>query len=204
MTPSDITAADATPDRHTGATRLIHAGLAGAIIVQLASSQIMNPDGAGNTAFVVHQYAGLAAFGFVVAFWANSMLRRIGTPIGLMIPWLSGARLRALGQDIMLHLTALKRLRLPAHDEASPLASAVHGLGLLLMTAMAASGVAYYFLNTGDPDAGGAIGWIMTVHVGLANLVWIYLIGHAAMAVLAHLIGSLPLGRMWSPRRSNL
>jgi Prokaryotic cytochrome b561 len=203
MAISDITTADTPTNTHSGTTRLIHAGLAGAVIVQLASSQIMNPDGAGNTAFVVHQYAGLAAFGFVIAFWVNSMARRLGTPLGLMIPWLSGARLRALGGDVMRHLSALTRLRLPPHDGAQPLASAVHGLGLLLMTAMAASGVVYYFLNTGDPDAGGVTGLTMTVHRALATLVWIYLIGHAAMAVLAHLGGLLPLGRMWSLRRND-
>lgn len=200
MAATDIRATEAAANPHSGTTRLIHAGLAGAVIVQLASSQIMDPDGAGNAAFVVHQYAGLVAFGFVMAFWANSMARRIGTPLGLMIPWLSGARLRALGQDVRRHLASLVKLRLPPHDGASPLASAVHGLGLLLMTGMAASGVIYYFLNTGDPDAGGVIGVTMTVHLVLANLVWAYLIGHSAMAILAHLAGVLPLGRMWAWR----
>jgi hypothetical protein len=190
------------PSFHTAPTRLLHAGLAGTIIVQLASSQFMKPDGAGNTAFAVHQWAGLAATGLVAAFWANTMLRQRGTPLVQLLPWLSGSARTALWQDIASHIAALKARKMPLHGESAPFASAIHGLGLLLMTAMAGSGFVYYFINSGDPDAGGAVGLTMLVHTTLANLVWAYLIGHAGMGILAHLAGTLPLGRMWSLRRN--
>ncbi|MDN5789151.1 MAG: cytochrome b/b6 domain-containing protein [Pseudorhodobacter sp.] len=170
--------------------------------MQLASSQFMNPDGAGNTAFEVHEYAGLAAFGLVAAFWGNTMLRRRGTPLVELLPWLSGTARAALWQDIGRHIAAIKARKLPPHAASAPLASAIHGLGLLLMTAMAASGTVYYFINTGDPDAGGLVGLTMSVHKTLANLVWAYLIGHTGMGVLAHVAGTLPLGHMWSLRRN--
>lgn len=186
---------------HSAPTRVLHAGLAGAIVVQLASSQFMNPDGAGNTAFQVHQWAGLTAFGLVVAFWANTTLRQRGTPLVQLLPWASGPARAALWQDIAGHISALKNLKMPLHGENAPLASAIHGLGLLLMTAMAGSGFIYYFINSGDPDAGGLVGFTMLVHTTFANLVWAYLIGHAGMGILAHLAGTLPLGRMWSLRR---
>jgi hypothetical protein len=182
-------------------TRMLHAGLAGAIMLQLGSSQIMNPDGAGNAAFRLHEYSGLAAFGLISGFWAVGAMRRRGTPLGRLLPWFSTFRRRDLWQDLRLHLTELRRLRLPRHEASSPFAAAIHGLGLLLMTAMAVSGTVYYFVNSGDPDAGGLVGLTMTVHRTLANLVWAYLIGHAGMAVLAHWAGTVPLGRMWSFRR---
>ena len=189
-------------NRHTLPTRLVHAGLAIAIVLQLASSQIMNPDGAGNAAFGLHEYSGLAAFALVLAFWFLTLVRRRGTPLADLFPWFSGSRIAAVWSDAKAHLSTLTHLRLPAHGEDSPLASAIHGLGLLLMTAMAFSGAVYYVINTGDPDAGGLVGVTMTVHRTLANLVWAYLIGHAGAALLAHYAGTLPIFRMWSFRRN--
>jgi hypothetical protein len=190
------------PSPHSIPTRVLHAGLAGVIVVQLASSQFMDPDGAGNTAFVVHQWSGLVASGLVAAFWANTMLRQRGTPLAQMLPWFSSAARAAVRQDITSHIAALKARKMPAHGNTAPLASAIHGLGLLLMTTMAVSGFVYYFIKTGDPDAGGLVGATMLVHTTFANLVWAYLIGHAGMGVLAHFAGTLPLGNMWPLRRN--
>lgn len=78
----------------------------------------------------------------------------------------------------------------------------MHGLGLLLMTAMATTGTLYYFVNTGDPDAGGLMGILMYVHKTLANIVWAYLIGHAGLAVIHHFTDNLRLSEMWSFRKN--
>ncbi len=43
-----------------------------------------------------------------------------------------------------------------------------------------------------------ASGWIMFVHRPLANLVRVYRIGQAAMAVLAHLLTGFDIHEMWS------
>lgn len=189
--------------RHVLATRLLHAGLATAIVIQLASSQFMNPDDGGNTAFSVHQYAGLAAFALVFGFWVASALRKRGTPLHDLFPWTDSTRRAAVWADIKTHIAALKARTLPTHDDHSALASAIHGLGLLLMTAMAASGTLYYFVNAGDPDAGGLVGLAMFVHLNLAFLVWVYLIGHAALAVLNHFAGTMSLRTMWSFKGSD-
>lgn len=187
------------PSRHAIATRLLHGGLAIAIITQLASSQFMNPDHGGNAAFEVHEYAGLAAFALVFGFWLFSIARKRGTPLAELFPWTSQKRLAALWQNICEHLGAFINYKLPLHDgSSSPFASAIHGLGLLLMTAMAASGTLYYFVNSGDPDAGGLVGAAMLVHKNLANLVWAYLIGHAGFAVVNHFGRAMSLRTMWS------
>lgn len=187
-----------TLSRHAKPTRLLHAGLALAIITQLASSQFMDPDEGGDWIFKVHQYAGLAAFALVVLLWAYTLMRQRGTPLGELLPWASARRRAAFMADLKAHLRAFSRLKLPAHSESSAFAGAVHGLGLLLMTAMAASGTLYYFVSTGDPDAGGLVGVAMQVHTTLANLVWAYLIGHAGFGVINHLGKSMSLRTMWS------
>jgi cytochrome b561 len=198
-----LSTAMAEPSRHTIGTRLLHAGLAIAIIVQLGSSQFMNPDDGGNSAFSVHQYSGLAAFALVLGFWVATVLRKRGTALHDLFPWTNATRRAAVWADIMTHIAALKARSLPTHDDHSALASAIHGLGLLLMTAMAASGTLYYFVNAGDPDAGGLVGLAMFVHTTLANLVWAYLIGHAGLAVLNHFAGTLSLRTMWSLKGSD-
>ena len=189
---------------HTRATRLVHTGLAIAVITQLLTSLIFvapAPDATGNVWFEVHQYSGLAALGFVFLFWLVMSARRAGTNGGLLFPWLSRSRLNALWTDIGNHGTAMRQRRLPAYEVHSPLASAVHGLGLLLVTAMASTGALYYFINTGNPDAGGVIGVTMIVHKNLGGVVWAYLIGHAGLAVIHHFTRNMSLSSMWSLRK---
>ncbi len=99
------------------------------------------------------------------------------------------------------HLRTVVRGRLPAYEETSPLASAVHGLGLLLMTTMAVSGGVYaaqVWAGLQSPEPDGSLA--MTVHFALANLVWVYLIAHAGLATIHHFGKSAPLGKMWRLR----
>ena len=121
------------------------------------------------------------------------------TDLGALIPWFSGRRLAALGRDIKVHAGAALKLRLPEHDPEAALPSAIHGLGLLLISAMAATGAVYFVevalgLHSAEPDGMLA----MTVHLALANLVWAYLIAHAGLALLHHLLRSMRMSTMWS------
>lgn len=196
-------AEDTLPNvRHSRATRLFHAGLALAIVAQLFTSLVMHgPDEvqAGDILFQIHRYSGLAATFLAFGLWATILLRSRGTEIGALIPWFSVQRLAALWRDSVVHALAASKLRLPAHDPEAALPSAVHGFGLLLISAMALSGALYFLqvalgLHSAEPD--GMIA--MTVHLALANLVWAYLIAHAGLAVLHHLLKSMPLATMWS------
>lgn len=192
-----------TPAKHGFITRLAHIGLALAIVTQLGTSLVMQAPEHGhsnNVAFAVHETSGLAALGFAFLFWAAMVARRTGTSLGALFPWGSQMRRAALWSDSRAHLTALARLRLPDFNATSPVASAVHGLGLLLMSAMALSGTVYYVFRTGDSDAGWTVGAAMAVHRLFANLVWAYLIGHAGLALLHHLTHQLDLREMWSLR----
>ncbi|GIX15262.1 MAG: hypothetical protein KatS3mg118_3221 [Paracoccaceae bacterium] len=191
----------ALPHRHALTTRLLHMGVALAVIWQLGVSLIMQgPRGpqAGDLFFATHSYVGLAAMAVIVLFWANLALRRVGTAHGALFPWFSAERRAALWADTRAHLAALTRLRLPHYDENAPLASAVHGLGLLLMTLMAATGTLWWFAA---PSA--AAGAFEIVHKLFANLAWAYLIGHAGLAVIHHLRGEASLSEMWSLRGRN-
>ena len=191
------------PVKHGFPTRFAHIGLALAILTQLGTSLVMHGPGqdhSGNVAFEVHETSGLVALGFAFLFWIVLVARRAGTAPGALFPWTSKQRRAALWEDSRAHLTALTKLRLPDFSAVSPFASAVHGLGLLLMSAMALSGAIYFLFNTGGADAGAAVRAAMGVHLLLANLVWAYLLGHAGLALLHHFTHRMDLREMWSLR----
>jgi len=196
---SSLTAAS---PQHSRATRFVHAGLAGSILVQLGTSLVMQGPRhgqAGDALFQLHQYAGFAALGFALAFWLVAILRHRGTDLAVLVPWFSPRRIRAVLADLFDHLRAALAWQLPAVEESGPLASAVHGLGLILVTVVAASGAVYgveVWTGLIGPEPRGVPA--MTVHLLFANLTWVYLIGHASLAMLHHLAQSVPLTRMWS------
>lgn len=147
----------------------------------------------GDVFFTTHGYVGLAAMAVIVLFWVNLTVRRVGTAHGALFPWFSAERRAALWADTRAHLAALTRLRLPHYDENAPLASAVHGLGLGLMTLMAGTGTLWWFTA---PSAVAET--FETIHKLFANLAWAYLIGYAGLAVIHHLRGEAALSEMWS------
>lgn len=179
--------------RHTLPTRLIHAGLALSIITQLSTSLVMRaPHGTspGDLLFEVHEFSGYAALGFAALFWLVLVLRSKGTSFGSLIPWFSAERRAAVISDTKAHLASARHLTFPDTDDHRPMASAIHGLGLLLMTLMAMTGTASVLLP-------GVREQVLGVHVLFANVVWAYLIGHAGLALLAHWTRHLDLREMW-------
>lgn len=188
------------PRIHSRLTQALHAATALAIVWQLGLSLIMvPPDDAPvlGAPMILHEYGGAITLGILALFWLNAVTRRTGTPLGALLPWGSPARMVALWADLRAHLGALSHLRAPEHPAETPLASAVHGAGLLLMTAMAASGLLWWQ----GPASLSEIA--IEMHVLCGNLVWAYLIGHALMGLFNHVSKDRSLGQMWSfgPRK---
>lgn len=193
-----------TQSRHTFATRLAHAGLALAVILQLATSlfmQVPRGDRPADFAFELHQVFGVTALVFALAFWITITFRLIGTDAGALFPWASATRLSALKQDLARSWAAIRSRRLPPYDPMAPLAAAIHGLGLLLTSYMALSGTMYLIAPQVGYEGSGLLHLIMDVHGAFGNIVWAYLIGHAGMAALHHVTDHLDVREMWSLAR---
>lgn len=160
--------------------------LATTIIVQLLTSQFMTYSKIGRPGdwlFEIHQYSGLLALSLSLFFLLILLFRRRDTPLSLMFPWLSTGRRQALSQDLKGQLQTLKSMRLPYYHAENPLASAVHGLGLLLIALMATTGGIYFLaLDLGLSDSTWA-GLDKDLHESLGGLVWAYLIGHSGIAM---------------------
>lgn len=192
------------PTNHAFATRMVHGLLVLAVLVQLLTSQFMRPprgDNPGTFSFSIHEFSGLASMVVVLVFWALVMVRLRGTPAGLMVPWFLADRRAAFIADLKAHFVALTKLRLPEYRPDAPLAAGIHGLGLLLMTAMAGTGSIYFIGVQIGVQGGTVVKLAKELHEIMANLVWVYLIGHAGLAALHHFLGDADMREMWSANR---
>lgn len=122
-----------------------------------------------------------------------TLLRRGETAIGALLPWFSAHRRQALWLDLHAHWVELQQLRLKHAESESALASAAHGLGLLAVSAMAATGTAMAL-------SGVASGVLLASHKAIATPVWIYVLAHAGMALLHQSLGHDVLRRMFQPQ----
>lgn len=187
----------------TLSTRLIHLVLASTIMVQLITSLWMaKPKNGreGNWLFEVHEYSGLLALGSAFAFWLMILYRRKGTPFGLLFPWLLAQRRQDLWSDLKAHWHHILKRRLPDYSAESPLASAIHGLGLLLMTLMSMTGGLYYIaLNLAMTKRVWAE-LVIETHEIFSTFVWVYLISHSVLGVFHHYLHNKSLADMWSIR----
>ncbi|MGA7801942.1 MAG: cytochrome b/b6 domain-containing protein [Gammaproteobacteria bacterium] len=182
-------------------TRFLHFGLALTVTFQLAISLVMQarahqgvPPGAfAHGAFEAHRFVGLAAVAIVVLHWLWSLRPHMDGGIGHLFPWAGADRAR-----VMTDVRGLLRGRVPDSGPRGGLAGAIHGLGLLAVTAMAVSGTVLF---VAFPEAGpvpAAAHNAAEVHSAIANLVWAYWFGHVGMALLHHLTGHDTLRRIFS------
>lgn len=179
--------------RRTLPTKLLHSGLLLAVLWQLlASGLVERPRAAqpGNVFYEIHQIVGLVTLALVLLFWIWSAVRRRETPFASLFPWLSMLRLKAVGADVKAHWAQLRHLRLPPSGVETPLASAVHGLGLL--TALAMAGTGAWLFTQSVPG-----GLVLEIHKAVSNLMWAYLVGHAGLALLHQATGHPVLQRMF-------
>ena len=181
-------------------TRALHFAALLTVVEQLLTSLIMErplPGEVPDWPFALHQQAGLAGLGVLSLFWLWTLIRdERETPLERLFPWFSRDALAALVGDARAIVRAVLRGKTPPlHLDA--LASAVHGLGLLLATFLAMSGAAWFALFTGTPYGRMAL----AAHSLAGNVMWVYLIAHA-LATLAHEArGDRILARMFWIRR---
>lgn len=177
-------------------TKIVHGLLLIAVVHQLAVSLLMEGPRPGRPAdvfFTLHEYGGYSAFVVLSIFWLWSVVRRGETQLGALFPWFSSDRVKAVAADLRLHAIEFRRKRLPAADDR-PLASAIHGLGLMTVTLMAITGI----LPATGLVSTAAAQWLISTHKLFANLMWAYLIAHAGLAMVHELVGERVLPKMFS------
>lgn len=174
-------------------TRWLHAGLALGITLQLALSLAMEPPepdkpataGIAAATFEVHENVGMAVLAILVLHWLWQLTGHTLHGLGHLFPWFSASGRAA----VMADAKRLAASRLRDVPEVSPLAGAVHGLGILVATAMAISGAVLFFGMAENGSMPGPVHAVEEFHGFMATFMWAYLIGHVAMGALHRKLG---------------
>lgn len=117
---------------------------------------------------------------------------------GHLFPWFSGSRLRELLSNLK-EVPGWFRGKLPAQQEETvPLAGAVHGLGILAVSAMAASGSVIFFAMGAQGSTGSLAEGAMTTHALMGKLIWVYFCGHVGISLLHQLHGDRLITSMFN------
>ena len=182
--------------RRDNVTKLLHALIALGISANLIISLFMVPAELGvkgDVPYLVHQWAGLSLFATVMVYWLWKLAGNLPQGWPYFFPWFSKATYPA----IWLELRVLLRLQLREVPESGVLSGAIHGLGLLTASVMAASGTVQflllqrYFANSSVFDLSKA------THEFFATFMWIYLIGHVLMAAMHQTLGHKSISTMF-------
>ena len=193
---------------HSLTSRLLHLGMAAGVTLQLLFSLGMQRPRPGalrstleSLTFTLHEVVGLLTLVLILGWLLWLYLRRNEPSLSDLFPWTGHAGRHALLLALRITLRLARRGRLAADEEIQPLVRTVHGLGLLCIAFMAFSGALVWL----GMDANGEMPeWtrlILDFHQFTANLVWLFIAGHAGMALLHQLRGDETLARMFSLRK---
>lgn len=172
-------------------TRILHVALALSISLDLLSSLGMEDatrSRLGAVLYETHEVLGLGVLGILIAHWLWQLTGHVRDGLGALFPWFSTTRLKQLKQATM----AVLRGDLWT-ERSRPLASAIHGLGLLVATGLAVSG-AILFVNS--------VELAEEIHEVLGTLMWVYLVGHVGLAVLHEWRDHMTIRRMFNLRQA--
>jgi cytochrome b561 len=180
--------------RYDRPTRLLHAAIALGVTAQLGLSLVMNaPDdqdevlanGLPLALFKAHEFIGMTLLVILLLHWLWSLSGHVKGGIGHLFPWFSGERMGRVAAEVK----DILKFKLQDPEANNEFAGAIHGLGLLAATIMAASGAVLFFSlsDSGHMTAPGKT--FHAIHGFSANLMWAYLIGHLAIAVMHKRLG---------------
>ena len=180
--------------RYDRMTRWLHASIALGVIAQLGLSLLMEaPDdqeeelvtGFPLQLFEAHEYIGIALLAILVLHWLWSLSGHVQGGAGHLFPWFSRERMGKVIADVR----EIAKFNFPDPEVRNDLAGAVHGLGLLVATAMAATGLVIFF-NLSETGHITELGKTFhEIHETLAPLMWAYLFGHVFVAVIHKRLG---------------
>ena len=189
-------------------TRWLHAGIALGASIQLCASLFMDvPSPAqpfvepGYHFFLVHRWSGICLVTVVILHWLWGLSGHVMAGWGHLFPWFSKSRLKGLVSDVKDMPKWFQGNLPPQKEETIPLAGAIHGLGLLVISAMAASGATIFFgmgpRGAMDPFVAG----VREGHMLMGNILWVYFFGHVGISVLHQLRGDRLITSMFNLAR---
>jgi cytochrome b561 len=167
-------------------TRVLHALVAAAVVHQLATSLFFDPRqySFGITLRWTHDRVGLATGALLSLFWLWVLIRNAQPRLAGLFPWFAPRRLKRVGADARDLVHSIWKMKVSPEGRHPDLSAAIQGAGLVIASILALSGAYIFFFGrpTLVPPLG--IRRALTVHLAMADLMWIFIIGHGTMAVL--------------------
>lgn len=164
-------------------TRWLHVGIAFGVSAQLMLSLMMDTPrlgvpavGMGDLFFLAHRFAGLGLLLLLSVHWLWQFSGRASNGMKVLFPWLFQRSLSVPPNEANSSIRTIKSLRV--------VAGAVQGLGLLLATLMAITGLILFFGLTGDGGMSAFASAARDVHGFTAIFLWVYLAIHLALSLL--------------------
>lgn len=170
-------------------TRWLHAGIGLTVVIQLITSQIMGPAGKGQIYFEIHRVSGISAAALVMLHWLWSLNGHVAGGWGHFFPWFSKTRRRRLIKGLGALPKWLLGKPVDDHNDLPHLAGAVHGLGLMAVSAMAFTGAILFFGLHPNGSGNAFVDSVKNIHMFMANFIWAYFIGHVVMAIIHQMRG---------------
>jgi len=165
-------------------TYWLHIGLAFTVSAQLMLSLMMDAPrpgvptgGMGDFFFQFHRMGGLAVLILLIAHWLWQISGRASNGMRSLYPWLFRRRQPSSAHHSMS--SGRKRLIF--------LAGTLQGLGLLVATVMAVTGLMLFFGMAGDGSMSAALTAGRETHAIAGIFLWIYFGLHLLISILMHI-----------------
>lgn len=142
--------------------------------------------------FEAHELLGLTIAALIVLRLALAFSDIPGANWRNLFPWLTGDGRRQLGQEIRAQSAGWKQGKLAAPEDGESVARTVHGLMLLTVLGMAASGVALFFGWNEHGSQTEMVHMVGEAHEVMAGLVEALIALHV-LAVILHVRGGHPI-----------
>ncbi len=167
-------------------TRLIHAALVVTVLAELSTGLVVSQATRPQWLFV-HSILGIVTTLVIILDWMWMWARQ---DLPVYFPWNRGGMRLVVGETFDVF-----QGRLPGSGNVMGLSSFVHGIGLLAVTGMAATGIVMYWVIPGGyglslhSTAYAFFTVLATSHLWLSYVVWAYLTGHVFFAALQQVLG---------------
>jgi len=187
--------------------RILHFTIVLSVLLQLLGETLIglpepnHPRHGMDTLIVgIHETIGIIALILVCTYLAMVVDEAAGR--NRLFPWLSASGRSGLWSEIGRDMPDWLRGKLPPPEENHTIAGTIHGLGISLALLMGLTGM-MIFLGTGPhgempPD----IKAIWQYHSIMGTMMWVFVAGHAGMAIVHEIKGHKVLREMFKLGKS--
>jgi len=191
--------------RFTRAIQSIHLAIVCLVSFQLFFEQMMElpkPDKPIDDIqalfLLLHEWNGFIVLGLAVLF----LMLRSGQSqtTHSLFPWLSVSGWRGIFKELAHDIPGWFKGKLKKPEESFHIASSVHGLGILLLLGLGATGIMVFIGLEPNGYMDRDTKAIKDLHSSMGELIWIFVLGHSAMALLHQMAGHRVFQSIFSPK----